>query len=102
MDEIEQTTIDDQISTGITVVERNEYTGLKDKNDKEIYEGDILTWKHENIIDEKYIIKWVDEDACFEAIRKRPTYNFIDSSIWRKGEVIGNIHENPELLEARP
>lgn len=70
-----------------------QYTGLKDKNGKEIYEGDILI----NDDDEIAVIKYSDTDALFELIIDDVAENFSnESSKW--WEVIGNIYDNPELL----
>lgn len=75
-------------------------TGLKDKNGKEIFEGDIVDYKGR-----KAVVKWHGSYASF-------IYRFVDGlkervSEWDplflaylKCEVIGNIYENPELLEA--
>lgn len=70
-------------------------TGLKDKNGKLIYEGDIVethdyTTEHSQIIFDKgcYILKSKDV-AMYEHL----------SNYEKECEVIGNIHENPELLE---
>ncbi|MCK9369525.1 YopX family protein [Candidatus Dojkabacteria bacterium] len=73
-------------------IEIMQYTGLKDKNGKEIYEGDIL--KCGNV--EKFEVKWiVTEHKCFVQYGYPDTHNF-HCSHWC--EVIGNIYENPELI----
>lgn len=69
---------------------KEQYTGLKDKNGKEIYEGDII-----DFFGEKYPV--IYRAGCFwaEYSRTQKDYLFlyaIDS------EVIGNILENPELI----
>lgn len=77
-------------------IELMQYTGLKDKNGKEIYEGDILS----NGNDEKPY-KVVFENGSFRAEFKGDfeEYSFDLIDVVAQGcEVVGNIYENPELI----
>lgn len=68
-----------------------EYTGLKDKNDKEIYEGDK---------DNKGgVIKWSNKCSAFKIIYSGNSFYLGPYLKTRNIEIIGNIYENPELLE---
>ena len=76
-----------------------QYTGLKDKNGKEIYEGDILT-----AFGNYYKVVFESERSGFVAKRvDAPKDDFFAGYFGRylvkHCEVIGKIHENPELLE---
>ena len=77
-----------------------QYTGLKDKNGREIYEGDILDMgrKHMDSIAQ---VVWADKMAAFIAASREPFMNLSNTKAMCDGgsEVIGNIYENPELLE---
>ena len=70
-----------------------QYTGLKDKDGKEIYDGDIVThWFQSNptkIYWDNFNGKWV-----------RTSYTGItQGDMELMGKVIGNIYENPELVD---
>jgi hypothetical protein len=67
-----------------------QFTGLLDKNGKEIYEGDIIRAFDSMGEAIKHEIKWRQDLCAFTAHQK-----WIDES---KFEVIGNIYENPELI----
>lgn len=71
-----------------------QFTGLLDKNGKEIFEGDVLKYNSGNPNFAKVIVRWTleDEDNC-------PHFITHDSYCqYGKPEIIGNICENPELL----
>lgn len=77
------------------LISREEFTGLVDRNGKEIYEGDILET-------EQGIAYVIWNDAAFAL--KSPGSNAIDwehSSVYEKSIVIGSIHDNPELLNEK-
>lgn len=76
-----------------------QYTGLKDKNGKEIYEGDIIQWINYTTNDGMKnitVIEYDDKDASFYIGNWYDRY-FPDTS--KEALIIGNIYENPALLD---
>ncbi len=82
---------------GIVVKEDSigQYTGLTDKNGTKIFEGDILKGRFYGfpVIKDDFVfsVSWQDDVKGFKA-------NYFEANLC---EVIGNIHDNPELLEIK-
>jgi len=74
-------------------IELMQFTGLLDKNGKEIYEGDVIKFTSD-VLKIKKIFFIEFQEGRFIPI---PFTKYI-SEIANNGEVIGNIYENPELL----
>ncbi len=67
-------------------------TGLKDKNGKLIYEGDIVEWER----------GWKETEMVNTIIEIPQTFYEMADGAWtpESGKIIGNIYENPELLKS--
>lgn len=86
-----------------------QYTGLKDRNGKEIYEGDILEFRANPFDRKRDLFQVVFKDGGFRDEWNNYIGQYLPPDIRNKQggrvrlneacEVVGNIYENPELLE---
>ncbi|EAG5474818.1 hypothetical protein DA457_10875 [Listeria monocytogenes] len=86
-----------------------QYTGLKDKNGKKIFEGDIVAFSEDDFHVFNSQVEYFSEVGYPAFDIKVPSTYYFDSNVFSEVsmsglyeiEVIGNIHENPELLEEK-
>jgi hypothetical protein len=95
LEDIERGAILSHIRPWVTILSKNQFIGRHDENGKEIFEGDIV--EHKNGI---HVVVWDNDSYSFQMdLSSCVLDQEAGACDANQIEVIGNIYENPELLE---
>ena len=101
-EEMKDTQMNDFFSNHNKRYKLMQYTGLKDKNGMEVYEGDIVREQRKRFKDKHFVAKWNNGigSYTFKPVDKSATsWPCFNIGTVENLEVVGNIYENPELLK---
>lgn len=86
---------DDELVFQVDKETIGQFTGVCDKNGTKIFEGDVIKTRYHK---KPQIVEWNNEGSCWYPIFDEDTIEVFPILAEPYNEVIGNIHDNPELL----
>jgi hypothetical protein len=85
-------------SEGQNITEVMQFTGILDRNEHEIFEGDVVKWYVNDVVREG-IVEFVDGWGGYDLKHLRDDQHVCNDWLRGEYEVIGNVYEHPDLLK---